>query len=368
MPRASEGQRRPRLMPARKRQLLLATLRDAIIKGKYARGARLPTRRELERRFQASAITVQTALDQLRRDGFVHADGRHGTFVAVRLPCDTDYALAFPHLDRPDATWSLFYRTLSLEAKRVEQATDYRFPVYAGVGEEPEDNSARRRLVADAKAQRLAGIILPHPPAFLADTELMRDSDIAKVGIGYGPPGLPCIRLDMSALINRALDMLHRQRRRRIAVLLPAIEHDPVDQLERLNSILAQRRQTIPPYWKLQAPVNPASAARDIVHLLMSAPPAARPDGLLITDDNLLDAVCGGLMAAGVFGDEKLTVIAHDNFAADRPRFRPIHRIGFDPRVILDACRSIIDRQRRSKTPVPGAVIAPICEPDEDNN
>ncbi|MFG0248684.1 MAG: winged helix-turn-helix domain-containing protein, partial [Phycisphaeraceae bacterium JB051] len=46
-------------------------LRSAIARGKLKPGDRLPVRTELESQLKASRMTVQKALDELIRDGFV---------------------------------------------------------------------------------------------------------------------------------------------------------------------------------------------------------------------------------------------------------------------------------------------------------
>lgn len=69
-----------------KQHQLVRTLRDRIIDGSYTSGERLPTRVELEASFGVGWFTVQQAFDVLRREGFVHTDGRRGTFVVDRPP------------------------------------------------------------------------------------------------------------------------------------------------------------------------------------------------------------------------------------------------------------------------------------------
>src|SRR5262245_24538533 len=85
----------PPWRPAVKRSESVGALRQDLIKGRYAPGTRLPTRADLIDRFDASAMTVQTAVDRLKKDGFVIARGRQGTFVADHPPHLHRYGLVF---------------------------------------------------------------------------------------------------------------------------------------------------------------------------------------------------------------------------------------------------------------------------------
>ena len=72
--------------PADRTRLIVQTLRNQIVEGELPPGGRLPTREEVERRFGAGASTVQKALEQLRRDGFVEVNGKQGTYVVPNPP------------------------------------------------------------------------------------------------------------------------------------------------------------------------------------------------------------------------------------------------------------------------------------------
>src|SRR5690349_14502707 len=85
----------PPWRPAVKRREIVGALRRDLIDGRYAPGSRLPTRAALIDRFDASAMTVQHAVDRLKRDGFVVARGRLGTFVADFPPHLHRYGLIF---------------------------------------------------------------------------------------------------------------------------------------------------------------------------------------------------------------------------------------------------------------------------------
>ncbi len=62
---------------------IVATLRDEIAAERY--DSRLPTVRELMRRFSATQFAVQSAVDALKREGIVETQVGRGTFVAGKL-------------------------------------------------------------------------------------------------------------------------------------------------------------------------------------------------------------------------------------------------------------------------------------------
>lgn len=61
---------------------IAAALRDSILAGEYAPGARLPRQTELARRWQTTLPTVRQAIDQLLQDGLLRVEHGVGTFVA----------------------------------------------------------------------------------------------------------------------------------------------------------------------------------------------------------------------------------------------------------------------------------------------
>lgn len=58
-------------------------LRDAIARGVYKPGEKIPAELELMRRYGVSRITARQAVDALAREGLVHKKQGKGTFVAV---------------------------------------------------------------------------------------------------------------------------------------------------------------------------------------------------------------------------------------------------------------------------------------------
>lgn len=65
---------------------LLQLLRQQILAGQFAPGARLPTEDELSQRYGLSRGTVRRAIEQLSAEGFVYSEQGSGTYVSATHP------------------------------------------------------------------------------------------------------------------------------------------------------------------------------------------------------------------------------------------------------------------------------------------
>lgn len=77
-------------------QALARTLRDALVRGSYPDGVRLPTEAELADEYQVSRQTVRRAFQDLVADGMVHRVPGRGTFATPR---DGRYLRQFGTID-----------------------------------------------------------------------------------------------------------------------------------------------------------------------------------------------------------------------------------------------------------------------------
>ena len=121
-----------RTRPPVKQDAIVEHLRQRIVRGELAPGARLPTRAAIERRFKASPVTVQRALERLVDDGFVNVAGPAGTFVAEFPPHLHRYALVFP-AKRHSPHWTRFWTLLVQEAATFSLRLPTPIELYTGV-------------------------------------------------------------------------------------------------------------------------------------------------------------------------------------------------------------------------------------------
>lgn len=98
------------------------------------------------------------------------------------------------------------------------------------------------------------------------------------------------------------------------------------------------------------------------MQLLMQSGQQERPNGLIVSDDNVLTAAGEGLVAAGVRVPEDLHVVAVTNFPLLVPSPIPVTRIGFDIPAILDVLVHRLEQVRRGEKPPEMTSIPAVVE------
>lgn len=163
---------------------IAAAIRAAILTGELAAGAQLPTGRELEEFFGVASMTVRSAIDVLRDEGFV--DSRTGSGVYVRaqarqpVPGEQEHPLAgaaaFLHemgqlKAQPRTGWQL------LRIPGVESVADHTFRVAM--------TGMILAAIAGADVSHTAALCVVH------DIHETRVGDIQAVGRAYVRTGRP---------------------------------------------------------------------------------------------------------------------------------------------------------------------------------
>lgn len=347
-----------------KRTAILAALRQRIVAGEWGPGTQLPIRAELEQQFGVSGVTMQKALDQLNRDGFTYGKRRWGTFVAENPPHLSRYGIVFPGRPGNAPVWVRFWTALINEAANLQESRSRQMPVFYGV-DGHSDSEDYQRLLQELRHQRLAGLIFPSLPFDLTDTPVMLEAGLPRVAVtgpDEGGAHITPLVLDWRSFIEKALEYLAARGRRRIAVLTA-----PGDQgrlAEYLQQGLAARKLETRPYWLQEISQTGQQAAQACVHMLLHGSGADRPDGLIITDDNLVEYGVAGAMDARVQLGKDTDVVAHCNFPWPGSQSMGIKRLGFDARQLLERSIEIIDKQRRGEGKS-GPVLVPAVFEDE---
>lgn len=330
-----------------KREQILGELREEIVRGVVPIGARLPTRLDLEKRFQVSGATIQQALDRLGSEGFVIAQGSRGTFVADNPPHLFRYGLIFPAKAEEKHRFSRYYTALSAAADLLERAGERRIARYYGF-DGHTDGDDYPRLVQNLRNHRLAGLIFSTPPDALKGTPVLDMHGIPRVVMRDHDPydGMATLRLDHGAFLHRAIKDLLAKGRRKIAVvrLHSLAEHAVTD-------VMTSFGLEVRPHWMQMGSISVPEMIRPVIRLLMHPAQADRPDGLIITDDNLETDAIGGLLDAQVRVPEDIAVVSHCNLPPAVRTPLPIRRLGYDSRRILNACIELVDRQRAGEPP-----------------
>ncbi len=333
------------------RNAALRELRRRIVEGLYPPGSQVPTRIELERDLGVSSVTVQRAMDRLRREGLVRVNACRSTHVVPHPPHLFHYAMVFAK-QAGFAAGSRFMDALIKAAARYDgsDAEPRRIAVHYGI-EDHSDNRELRGLLAAVRSHGLAGIIFAeHPGSTRLAFSSLGEAPLPRVSpvIGAPLPGFGGIRF--GNLLPRAMDHFAALGRKRLAVLSVCPPDDGTP-LAGLAEAVRSRGLTLPPYWIQTAHLDMPASARNIAHLLFRPGRGERPDALFIADDNLVEYALMGLLDAGVKVPEEVAIVAHWNFPAPHPSIFPIQRIGYDAREVLAACLAELANQRRGQPP-----------------
>lgn len=325
-----------------KQDRVIEELRTSILNGSLPAGSRIPSRKELQERFAVASVTMQLAIDRLVADGFLNAQGNRGTFVVDHIPSSNHYALVSPFA--PTTPRVQFWRALVNEAKAVSRSTHRRISVFHRIDGNP-DGVDYQRLLRDLQHKRLAGIVFAVNAYMLEETPILTIPHVPRIAVMSGPrKNVAAAVLDDANWINKALDFLATRQRTRVAVLsVPGTEGIF---RKRVLAGLAARGLTTRPYWWHTIDQAHAEGVQPITHLLLNNGQRDRPDGLIVTDDNLVEHATAGMVAAGVRVPRDLDVVVHCNFPWATPAALPVRRLGYDAREVLDHCLDWIDATR----------------------
>jgi DNA-binding LacI/PurR family transcriptional regulator len=328
-------------------------LRERIVKGRWKPGARLSPRQKLVGELGTCAATLQAAVDQLVSEGFLLVGSRKGgTRLAVHPPHLTRYRLVFPF--GPDA-WGQFWHALEAVARERSNPQNEYLCFYGLAGH--RDIKEYREIVREVETRRVAGLVFVSSADELRGTPLLDQPGIPRVAIagkGY-LPGIPKVEVDLQNFMDQAVDNLAARGCTRIALLSASIAGGMPDLFRRS---LAEHGLKSRPVWEQFASQRNPLAARHVMELLMQSGQSERPDGLIVSDDNLLTAAVEGLVAAGVRVPKDLHVAALTNFPLLVPCAVPVTRIGFDIPAVLDLLVLRLEQVRRGEKP-PDVTLVP---------
>ena len=349
-----------------KAEEIAEAIRSRIVDGELRPGGRLPTRVEIESRYSASTITVQRALDHLSMQGFVAARGRGGTFVVEQPPHLYRVGIVFPRRPNEGAPWSRFATALRDTAASSLWAPRTVVPFFGSGGH--ADSEDFQELLNDAKCRRLAGLIFAYEAHELAETALFDGTagKVPRVCVSPDKGLTPRVHLDGLSFHRRGLAYLHARGRRRVASLLSSeITPDGAGCAALCADVERLGMETRPEWIHGVDKLRPGWTA-SLVRLLVSGGAVARPDALLIHDDNIVEHATAGLVAAGVRVPDDIEVVAHCNFPWPTPSAVPLVRLGFDVRQILRVSLEVLDRQRSGKRGKAAEMIATVFEHELD--
>ncbi len=328
-------------------------LRRRIARGEFAPGRPLPKRSEMVRKHNIGMAAVQRALDGLKRDGFVHARRKAGTFVVDRPPHLDNYGLVVPNT----AARSRFYTAIAAAARQTSASSSRRFHEYR-TSIDTRDAMDGPRLFDAVTRHTLGALIFAVNPFELWGSPALTEPGVPRVSVQFAPQyDIPAVYPDLPSFLRRGMEYFASRGRRRVAHLYytgPNVSPSQFEDDLRPHIQGFEMRS----YWMqpIAIGVHTESAAK-VVELMMQLDGDKRPDGLFIHDDNLVDHAIAGLLSAGTKLPQDLEVVAHHNFPLPIPAALPIKRLGFDCRTLMNRCLELIEMQRAGETPPPLSLI-----------
>jgi DNA-binding GntR family transcriptional regulator len=317
-------------------------IKDQIVGGELPPGSRLPIRHELESIYDISSFSLHGVFEKLRSEGFVYGRGRNGTFVADHPPHLNHFAIAIPReiADR-------FERSIRLVGDAyVVNHPGTRFKIYPVEQNLNDDES--KRLIEDIANRRLAGVIFVRKTERFFAEYLQEYSEMPWVSLFYRSelPGGMAVVLDYVAFTERALGDLASRGCRRVAMMRTSdFDIEPGDFVE----LAARSRLDARSYWHVTVGANCSACARSVTHLLMCDNQKERPDGLVVTDREMVDDVNTGLSAAGIDANGDIALVCRSMTSLPAKSPYAIRRLIFDDYRTLEAAVDLIVCRRLGK-------------------
>lgn len=326
-----------------KHSRVTSLLRKMICAGDYANGRRLPVQQELMEKFKVSSSTIQKALGQLETEGFIEKRQKFGTKLVEQPPHLSNIGIVFPFDPKSAGYYSKFYRTVSRAAEEYQLRNKRPFLQFHGVNE-TEYSPERQRLMDYVLTHRLSGIIFAGPGFEFAGTPILDEPDIPRVTMGIQSkyPEIPAVCFNSKSFIEQAFDHLISRGLEKIAVITSFLDETHTAELSEL--IASYKKIYCPKQWRLELSLREPFCAHSCARLLASDP-SNRPDGLIITDDNLAEYAIGGLFDAGIRIPEDIEVVEHCNFPCP-PGTARTTRLGLNVEKLVSKCVELLDNQR----------------------
>jgi hypothetical protein len=331
-------------MPPRKAEQIVQVLRNEILSGQRAPGARLPTYDAFIEQFGVTRPTIARGLKALRNEGLVRVDGTRGVFVAQTFPHHNRYLWVASEQPGSPQWTSLLGTILELVERRETGIPGEVVPL---IGVDGRANNPAYRTLCDAVERGSAAGLLLMNSATTHLLPALQMPGLPRVAISAPMPHATMLGLDVAGLIDRGAARVLKKGRR-IAVFSPQARD-----LERAQESLLGRGLDKKHLMTLH--VGPIGC-ETITRLLFERPD--RPDAVFVTDDSLLPPLLAGLARAKVRLRRDLYVLAHCNWPRPIGATEGVDHIGFDVRELLWAAKEAIDAQQSGTMPAPALVPA----------
>jgi DNA-binding LacI/PurR family transcriptional regulator len=136
-----------------KYRLIFECLKEGILFGEYARGARLPSENDLVRRFAVSRMTIVKALKELQHLGLVERRVGSGTYVKAQAQAGQMFGLLIPELGQTE-----IFEPICQGIAAFPFASGYSLLWGNSVGANQSKEQVAEQLCQQFIAQQVAGV------------------------------------------------------------------------------------------------------------------------------------------------------------------------------------------------------------------
>jgi DNA-binding transcriptional regulator YhcF (GntR family) len=290
-----------------------------IASGGIPPGGKLPTFYDLEKSHGVSRRTINASIKLLKANGLVTTKERGGVFVSEKPAMLKKFAMVFPKSDLKNRFIQTLFNVLREEgAKRkieFEIFTDF---------EPHTDNSDYQKLLSELERMRIGGVAHFAMPTLSENCALLHFPGIPVIN------ATSCIKADFKAYADKSCDYLLSRKKKRIAVLFQG------DRL--MGSFLEKRdnsEMSSPDHWFVPIGNDARQGTGSITRILLDCPREKRPNGLIITDDNLVDHALSGVFSSRVKVPAELEIVTHCNWPNPAASAIPVKRLGYDVREVV---------------------------------
>lgn len=320
-----------------------------IASGEWGAGEKIPTRARFEELFGTTPVTVNSALHPLVQEGFLRVAGKGGTRVHPNPPPLAHYALIFPEQFDAEGYASRFRDIILAAARAMEGRAGVQFVEYHQFSAHV-DNEAYVKLADDACNQRLAGIFFVNWAYGMERTPLFATLQLPMLALvsHVVDARVQTVYFDRQTQYREMVAELVRRNVRRPALITTTRPGRGIEFLERAFS---EAGLALAPEFHQFIHLEAPWSAEYVARLLFRLPRNERPDGLLISDDNLTTPALLGVSAALGEGEAaKLPIVSHVNLPLPDRSLLPGRGFGFDLEELL------------------GTVVRVLSTPREDTN
>jgi DNA-binding LacI/PurR family transcriptional regulator len=328
------------------------SIAQLIFEEKWCPEDRIPIREELMKKFSSSRATVQKAMENLQREGFIEALGKSGTFVSQKPPNLYTIGVVFP-VNNPDSSdWDSLWSIIMTQKNELEELTGRQLRFYY-LNKENPSCPEHTRLLDDVSNSRISGVFFPYPPSLdiLNEITAYKAPVVAltiKETKNY-PDGVACVWSDYKSFIDKSLDFFEEKGREKIAML--ANTKLPFPYVSHFLTEAEKRGFKSDEAWTQGISLDSFSRpwTSRLVKLLIQEGPNGRPDGIIIANENLAAYALETLYKEKVQIGSDILITMQTNFPASHANTFGVKRIGFDIRKILKESIISLDDIKRNR-------------------